>query len=273
MRRITTAAYFRIPRRGSVELDAASNRLDECSDPARAQAIIQRGRDAEQAGKPARRRARRPRALAAPSRRRRIEPEFRLGRAMTARPSRKSVPRPRNRSDRIAHGNRAAGKAARAARHRHGVGENYRRRSAAARATKPRSGRRSPRSGIPRSAYSTSSGPERSRTARRPSSPGGTRRSRASAGGRRERFHRPLSDHPRSRDPEQRGEQHQRLQPPVGHQPGRAHGADYGRLCDLSRGQFRMDARLASCSPFHWSSSTSSWFPRACRTSRTTSRA
>jgi molecular chaperone DnaK len=51
MRRITTAAYFRDPEAWFIELDAASNRLDECSDPARAQAIIQRGRDAEQARK------------------------------------------------------------------------------------------------------------------------------------------------------------------------------------------------------------------------------
>jgi molecular chaperone DnaK len=48
--RITTTAYFRHPEAWFWELDAASNRLDEASDPARAQAALRRGRAAESAG-------------------------------------------------------------------------------------------------------------------------------------------------------------------------------------------------------------------------------
>jgi molecular chaperone DnaK len=50
MARIRFAAYLRHPEAWSWELDRASNRLDECSDPKRAHALVQRGRSAEQSG-------------------------------------------------------------------------------------------------------------------------------------------------------------------------------------------------------------------------------
>jgi molecular chaperone DnaK len=50
MIRIRNAAFHRHPEAWSWLLDDAANRLDECSDPRRAHALVQRGRSAEQAG-------------------------------------------------------------------------------------------------------------------------------------------------------------------------------------------------------------------------------